>query len=222
MPVLNEATDYNDEYGNSIIGQATSKGRLTIFFGAKNCRIEIEEGVILKDVNITMQADGGTVILRRDTELRGRVRTGLNSTIVVGSRLTPTGSMNISAAEGTSVTIGNDCMFAVDIDIRSDDAHPIFSRSTGQRLNQSRSVTIGNHVWLGPHVAVLSGASIGNGSVIGYRSVVKGVIPEHSIAVGIPAKVTKSDIVWDKLHLSVQQPWSFDTSEGLNLWSNDA
>jgi len=221
MPVLNEATDYNDEYGNSIIGQATSKGRLTIFFGAKNCRIEIEEGVILKDVNITMQADGGTVIIRKNTELRGRVRTGLNSTIIVGSRLTPTGSMNISASEGTTVKIGNDCMFAVDIDIRSDDAHPIFSRSTGQRLNKSRSVTIGDHVWLGPHVAVLSGSNIGNGSVIGYRSVVKGVIPEHSIAVGIPAKVTKSDIVWDKLHLSVQQPWSFDNSEGLNLWSSD-
>ncbi len=220
MPLITTANEYSDKDGNVIRGTAEVRGRFGIVMDAKNCEIVFEQGVILRDVNITMQADGGKVIFKRDTEFRGRLRTGLNCLVQVGSRLKPTGSMNISAGEETSVVIGDDCMFAVDIDIRSDDAHPIFSRRTGKRINPSKSVKIGDHVWLGPQVAVLSGAEIGSGCVIGYRSVVKSKIPPNCIAAGIPAEVTKTDVVWDKLHISMQNPWKFDTPKGLNLWQS--
>jgi len=52
-------------------------------------------------------------------------------------------------------------------------------------------VVIENGVWIGESVAVLPGAHIGYGSVIGANSVVKGVIPPGSIAVGTPARVIK-------------------------------
>ncbi len=49
-------------------------------------------------------------------------------------------------------------------------------------------VNIGNNVWLGDRVAVLPGSTIGDGCVIGANSVVAGVIPPQTIAVGAPAK----------------------------------
>jgi lipopolysaccharide O-acetyltransferase len=50
-------------------------------------------------------------------------------------------------------------------------------------------VHIGAGTWIGERVSVLRGADIGKGCIIGANSVVKGVIPDGSIAVGAPARV---------------------------------
>lgn len=51
---------------------------------------------------------------------------------------------------------------------------------------------IGAGTWVGERVAILRGANIGKGCVIGANSVVKGTIPDGSIAVGAPARVVGS------------------------------
>lgn len=66
----------------------------------------------------------------------------------------------------------------------SDPATPPAQRA----LVSAGPVIIGNNVWLGEHVAVLAGAAIGDGCVIGANSVVTGPIPPRTIAVGAPAK----------------------------------
>ncbi|MCU7937763.1 MAG: CatB-related O-acetyltransferase [gamma proteobacterium symbiont of Bathyaustriella thionipta] len=53
------------------------------------------------------------------------------------------------------------------------------------------NVVIGNGVWIGDSVILLSGVHIGNGAVIGAGSVVTKSIPDYAIAVGNPAKVIK-------------------------------
>jgi acetyltransferase-like isoleucine patch superfamily enzyme len=53
-------------------------------------------------------------------------------------------------------------------------------------------VSIGAGTWIGERVAVLRGACIGKRCVIGANSVVRGEIPDHSIAVGAPARVVGS------------------------------
>lgn len=54
-----------------------------------------------------------------------------------------------------------------------------------------KTTTIEDGVWLGENVCVLGGARIGKRSIIGSNSVVSGIIPPFSIAVGNPAKVIK-------------------------------
>jgi acetyltransferase-like isoleucine patch superfamily enzyme len=53
----------------------------------------------------------------------------------------------------------------------------------------SRSDGIGEGSWLGDRVTVLSGADIGRGCIIGAGSLVRGIIPDHAIAVGVPTRV---------------------------------
>ena len=53
-----------------------------------------------------------------------------------------------------------------------------------------RPVRIGSGSWIGHGSVVLPGAEIGRGCVIGANSVVNGVIPDHSVAVGAPAFAT--------------------------------
>ncbi len=50
-------------------------------------------------------------------------------------------------------------------------------------------VRIGAGTWVGERSVVLAGADIGAGCLIGAHSVVSGVIPDHSVAVGAPARV---------------------------------
>ncbi len=53
-------------------------------------------------------------------------------------------------------------------------------------------VVIEDNVWLGEHVSVMPGVTIGKGSIVGCGSVVTRSIPPGSVAAGIPARVIKT------------------------------
>jgi acetyltransferase-like isoleucine patch superfamily enzyme len=61
----------------------------------------------------------------------------------------------------------------------------------GRQWPVESSVHIGSGSWLGAGVIVLPGSRIGRNVAVGAGSVVKGVIPDHCLAVGSPAKVVK-------------------------------
>jgi acetyltransferase-like isoleucine patch superfamily enzyme len=52
-----------------------------------------------------------------------------------------------------------------------------------------KGVVIGPDCWLGARVVVVSGVRVGRGCVIGAGAVVTRDLPDHAIAVGIPARV---------------------------------
>ena len=54
-----------------------------------------------------------------------------------------------------------------------------------------RPVQIGDNVWIGMHVCIRPGVSIGKGAVIAIGAVVTKDIPDYAIAGGNPAKVIK-------------------------------
>ena len=109
----------------------------------------------------------------------------------------------------TSVTVGRYCTFSYGVSLMSQDGHSIFDVRTGENINStkeisaSRSIVIGDHVWIGLDVSVLYRTNIGNGSIIGANSVVKGNIPNNCIAVGSPVKVIRRDIAWSQINASL-------------------
>lgn len=60
-------------------------------------------------------------------------------------------------------------------------------------LDCDRPAIIGKNVWLCDGVVVTPGSVIGDGAVIGANSVVIGVIPSNSIAVGSPARCIRQE-----------------------------
>lgn len=101
---------------------------------------------------------------------------------------------------GHSVVLTSAHMLVIEEDVLiaggsyiSDNSHSI-SPEGPRYLDQPLSCAltlIGKGAWLGQNVCVLPGSTIGERSVIGAGSVVNGVIPPHSIAVGSPARVIK-------------------------------
>ena len=99
----------------------------------------------------------------------------------------------------SSLRIGKETMFARHVTIRTGDGHPIFDKNSGAQINTTAgNVVIGNHVWLTEHVTVLGNSVIGDGSVIGANSLIKGDVPENCLFAGTAgnAKVIKENIEW--------------------------
>ncbi|MFA6567754.1 MAG: acyltransferase [Victivallales bacterium] len=61
-----------------------------------------------------------------------------------------------------------------------------------QELDTPGPVVIEDEVWLGEHVCVMPGVTIGRHSVVGSNSVVTKTVPPYSVAVGVPARVIKT------------------------------
>jgi len=55
----------------------------------------------------------------------------------------------------------------------------------------SSPIRIGKNVWIGFDCCVLPGVTVGDGAVVGARSVVVSDVPPYSVAVGNPARVIR-------------------------------
>jgi len=107
------------------------------------------------------------------------------------------GKTELAVMEGTKIEVGNDCLFSANITLRAGDSHSVVDSETGARLNPSRDIIIGNHVWIGNTVIITKGTVIGDNSVIATGSVVSGKkYPANSAIGGNPAKLIKESISW--------------------------
>src|SRR5215510_8525900 len=61
----------------------------------------------------------------------------------------------------------------------------------GRQMPVNRTVTIGSGSWLGAGAVVLPGARIGRNVVVAAGSVVRGEVPDHCVAAGVPAKIVR-------------------------------
>ena len=63
--------------------------------------------------------------------------------------------------------------------------------SSENKIEESKTIYIGNDVFVGANVTILDGVRIGDGAVIGAGAVVSKDIPPYAVAVGCPIKVIK-------------------------------
>ncbi len=94
-----------------------------------------------------------------------------------------------------SITIGSHVLIAGRTDIQDADGHPSESERR-ERFEQmaeadSKPVIIHDYAWLGRDVHVLKGVTIGRGAVVAAGSVVASDVPDHALAMGVPARVVK-------------------------------
>lgn len=208
MKKLTVLSDYNDDQGNTISSPTTFSNNIAITIRGNNNRIIVDRGARINRLTVIFDCDNGTVIIgpSRRHGFSMSIQLGEDSTVKIGADVTTTNTCIVNAAEGSSVIFGDDVMIASQNQFRSHDGHPIFDVATGKRVNPSKDIIVGNHVWFGAQAIALAGANIGDGSVIGFGSIVTRRIPNNCIAVGSPARVVRKSIAWERPHLSFVAP----------------
>lgn len=110
--------------------------------------------------------------------------------IIIGNNVSIQQNCHITCAE--RIDIGHNTAIAAGVTITDID-HPYedISIPIEQQPLSHNPVTIGPECKIYNHAVILPGTTIGKHCVIGANSVVKGNIPDYSVAVGMPARIVK-------------------------------
>ena len=95
------------------------------------------------------------------------------------------------------VIIGDNVMLGWDVTIFDASGHTVYFQ--GVAKSSQLPIRIGNHVWLCSKSQLLKGAEIGDGSIVGWGSIVTKPIRESNVLIaGIPGKKVQDSIEWGK------------------------
>lgn len=110
--------------------------------------------------------------------------------ISIGDHTSIAGSCTITGVK--RVTIGRGVLIARFVHI-SDHSHACDSATVpikDQGLCRIGEVVIGDGAWIGHGAVICPGVSIGRNAVVGANAVVRDDVPEHTVAVGVPARMS--------------------------------
>lgn len=180
--VIKRSTFHDRGFANRIIIHKGSylEGCNIQIFGSNN-QILIGENVILHGVTLHIEDDNNNIVIQNNVTIEEKTK--------------------LSCIEGKKLYIGEDCMLSSEVIISTGDSHSIINEE-GMRINSSKDVVIGSHVWIGNRVSINKGVVIAANSVIGNGSIVtKGLTEENCVLAGNPAKIVKTNINWRRERL---------------------
>lgn len=172
----------------------------TIKLTGTNNTIIIEDEVFLRDVLIEISGQNNRLIVRMGSKFysKGKISIfGKNNLVDIGENTYNIGPISILVQEDNNkIVTGEHCMFAQNTFIRNSDSHSILSLD-GKRINPSKDVILGKHVWVGYGATILKGTVLGDNCIVGTQAVISGNHPQPGcIYAGNPAKLVKENIDW--------------------------
>lgn len=108
-------------------------------------------------------------------------------------------NFNLTLVDDTHIYVGDYTMIAPNVTLATG-THPVLPELRQKAYQYNLPITIGKNVWLGAHVVVLPGVTIGDNTVIGAGSVVTKDIPANVVAYGNPCKVVREISEHDKIY----------------------
>lgn len=185
-------------------GHISASGKLLVegkvkFLLKRNSKLQIDESLYLGETSFG--GNGRSSIIRLDENatfsVHGRASLYYGADVIIfkNGRFEIGNSFINSDCRircHESISIGNDCAISHEFSVMDSNAHAL----NGDRNTQP--VKIGNHVWIGTRVTVLSGVTVEDGAVIAAGSLVTHDIPERTLVAGVPAKVIKENVDWER------------------------
>lgn len=124
-----------------------------------------------------------------------------NCAIEIGKNTFVGHHSHLACTENDSqLMIGDDCMLSSYVQVRTGDSHSLLDYD-GNRINKAQSVNIGNHCWIGEGAKVLKGVRLEHDVVVSTGAIVTKSFENNVLLGGVPAKVIKEEITWDKQRL---------------------
>lgn len=120
-----------------------------------------------------------------------------NSSLIIGRNFHVINTAFSLAQSNSRIEIGDDNMYANNIIFHGSDTHPVFDLKSGKMINYSKSIEIGNRVWMGHEVKILKNTRICDDSIVGMAAVVTRKFDQPNVVIaGNPAQIVKKGIYW--------------------------
>lgn len=176
-------------------------GNFTINIEGNDNYLMIGDGTTLGNGLIEIRNHKSSIEIGDNCLLNGHFRCRANHTHLVMGAQTTMMWVQITLHERGTIRIGEDCMFSGDIRMDVSDMHSILDAQSMKRINPPEDINIEDHVWVGQGAHILKGTQIGSHAIIGAKALITKDVPANSIAAGIPAKIIKTGITWDRQRL---------------------
>ena len=149
--------------------------------------VVVDDGCVLDakgttNVGITI---GNGVFVGRNTILSCK-----NGDIIIDDRANI--GFNCEIFSGGKVRLGKDTLVAAyTYLVGGDHEHKRTDTPVLYQERIARGIDVDDNVWLGSHVVISDGSSVGHDAIIGAGAVVIGDVPPFQIAAGVPAKIVR-------------------------------
>ena len=181
---------------NKIIGDIEYKNAEITFKGDNN--IFICDKLTLENCKIRFTGSNSIIYISgKQHSISLNMRISNDSVIYIGKNAYINRTSDLYATERKNIIIGNELLLSFDVCFRTADPHTIYDCDTLKRINPSKSILIGDRVWIGQEALILKGTTIGSGSIIGGHSVVSNKnIASNNLYAGNPAKKIKENVFY--------------------------
>lgn len=199
MVEIKSQDDFLNLTENQFIGTIPQLKNSQIRFEGTGNVLVCEEGVTLCDTKINFHGNNSIVYLCANChEYKLNINTYHNSVFYIGKDNYINGALNVILSEEKHVFIGSGGLFSFGIWMRNADPHLIYDVDTKKRLNNTKSIFIGDHVWVGQSALLLKGTQLYSGSILAAGAVISSKkVMSNTCWGGNPAKELKTDIFWD-------------------------
>ena len=205
---------------NVFIGNLPKMTNSKIIFNGKNNILFCDENVCLEDSILNFECNNSVIYLSSNKhKYKIKVDIRNNSVFYIGENCYFNNLANIYLSEEKNIIIGSNCLFSINIFMRTADPHLIYDINTHKRINLSKSIYVGDHVWIGQDTLILKGSTIGSGTIIGACSLVSNKkLNSNCIYAGNKLRLIKENIFWDG---KCVHKWTDTTTEKYMFDSND-
>jgi len=159
---------------NSINIGSSDLEKCHVYINGDNNDVQIFDDCVMRGTEIWIEDDGNSITINNNTIIYEKTQ--------------------LACIEGTTITIGENCLFSSEVKLRTGDSHSIIK--DGKRTNFSSNIKIGNHVWIGSRASILKGVNIGDDVVVAMGALVVKQVPDNSIVGGVPAKIINEGTTW--------------------------
>ncbi|RAZ60268.1 acyltransferase [Campylobacter hyointestinalis] len=181
------------ENGNVIYGDLSKQANLKLDFKGKN-NIVFFAGSS-NNIRIDFRGENGVVFIGNNVWMNGPIYLPNSGLCYIDDNCSFNGT-TFCPYEAKNIILGRDCMFSWSIWVSTCDHHLIMDCNTNNRVNYSKSIYIGDHVWCGQESAIAKGAFIGSGAMIGAKSMVTKKCYSNSVNTGMSSKEIKTNTFW--------------------------
>lgn len=194
-PILEYSGNNYVVHGSNIVMANTQ-----IVFKGKNNICFLEGNTVLDRCDLMFEGNDSLIYLRTNGYGYHQMKLWLhNNNIFHFGKDGICQELHCILSEHKHIYIGDYCAFSFGIWMRLADPHLIYNTFDRRRKNYSKSIFIGDHVWVGQNSLILKGSQIMSGSIVAANAVVANKkIACNTIWGGNPARLLAEHVFWDQ------------------------